>query len=149
MFQQKTDAHSLDLSSLTLKEPPSPVEELVTNISSAKVSFKNAFQTISDHLTVLKLQPLHSSVVLSQPVLQYASAFDDEVEELTEDVAAELPDVSGAPLECVPEEEACEAGPDTAPEPQPDEQSPANQAESAHPSTNVVHGPYYYFYQGV
>lgn len=44
VFQQKTDAHSLDLSSLTLKEPPSPVEELVTNINSAKVNFKMPFE---------------------------------------------------------------------------------------------------------
>ncbi|XP_037537120.1 RING finger protein 10 [Nematolebias whitei] len=117
MLQQKTDAQELDLTSLTLKEPSSPVEELVTTISDVK------------------------------PVLQYSSAFDDEVMELTEDMPAELQDVSGAALESVPEEEFSEAVLDVVPEPQLDEQSPANQAESAHPSTNVVHGPYYYFYQ--
>lgn len=85
----------------------------------------------------------------SQPVLQYSSAFDDEVMELTDDMTAELQDVSGAALESVPEEEFSEAVLDVVPEPQLDEQSPANQDESAHPSTNVVHGPYYYFYQGV
>lgn len=35
--QQNANADSLDLSSLTLKEPP-PMEEVVTDISSAKVS---------------------------------------------------------------------------------------------------------------
>lgn len=69
--------------------------------------------------------------------------------ELTEDVTAELQDVSGATLESVPEEESSEVVMDVIPEPQLDEQSPANQAEAAHTSTNVVHGPYYYFYQGV
>uniref|UniRef100_A0A3Q3AFH4 E3 ubiquitin-protein ligase RNF10 n=1 Tax=Kryptolebias marmoratus TaxID=37003 RepID=A0A3Q3AFH4_KRYMA len=83
----------------------------------------------------------------SKPVLQYSSAFDDEVVELPEDMAAELLDASGAALESVPEEESSEAVMDVVPEPHIDEQSPANQAESAHPSTNVVHGPYYYFYQ--
>lgn len=78
---------------------------------------------------------------LFQPVLQYSSAFDDEVAELAEDTAE-------AALECVPEESP-EAVADPSPEPQLEEESPANQAESTRPSATVVHGPYYYFYQGV
>ncbi|XP_047447738.1 RING finger protein 10 [Mugil cephalus] len=116
--QQNVSADGLDLSSLTLKEkePPSPVEEVVTNISSAK------------------------------PVLQYASAFDDEVAELTEDAASELPDFPESHLESVLEEPPV-APMDEIPEPQLDEEKPASQAESGRPSTSLVHGPYYYFYQ--
>ncbi|KAM4576937.1 E3 ubiquitin-protein ligase RNF10 [Odontesthes bonariensis] len=114
--QQKTNMDSPDLSSLTLKEPSSPVEEVVTNISSAK------------------------------PVLQYSSAFDDEVVEQTEDAVSELPGFPEAILESVLEEPP-EAMMDVVPEPQLDEESPANQAESGRPSASVVHGPYYYFYQ--
>uniref|UniRef100_A0A8C9ZSL5 E3 ubiquitin-protein ligase RNF10 n=1 Tax=Sander lucioperca TaxID=283035 RepID=A0A8C9ZSL5_SANLU len=115
--QQKANVgDSLDLSSLTLEEPSSPVEEVVTTSSSTK------------------------------PVLQYSSAFDDEVAEVPEDAAAELPAIPESILESVLEEPP-EAMMDAAPEPQPDEESPASQAESGRPSTSVVHGPFYYFYQ--
>uniref|UniRef100_A0A1A8BY02 E3 ubiquitin-protein ligase RNF10 n=1 Tax=Nothobranchius kadleci TaxID=1051664 RepID=A0A1A8BY02_NOTKA len=114
--QQKANTHSLDLSSLTLKEPSSLVEKVLTNVSSAK------------------------------PVLEYSSAFDDMVVEVTEKAAAELPDVPESTLESVPEESP-EAVMDVAPETQVEEESLANQSESAHASTSVVHGPYYYFYQ--
>ncbi|XP_078106384.1 LOW QUALITY PROTEIN: E3 ubiquitin-protein ligase RNF10 [Sander vitreus] len=115
--QQKANVgDSLDLSSLTLEEPSSPVEEVVTTFSSTK------------------------------PVLQYRSAFDDEVAEVPEDAAAELPAIPESILESVLEEPP-EAMMDAAPEPQPDEESPASQAESGRPSTSVVHGPFYYFYQ--
>uniref|UniRef100_A0A3Q1FSG8 E3 ubiquitin-protein ligase RNF10 n=1 Tax=Acanthochromis polyacanthus TaxID=80966 RepID=A0A3Q1FSG8_9TELE len=114
--QQKVNADSLDLCSLTLKEPSSPVEEVVTNISSAK------------------------------PVLQYSSAFDDEVEELIEDAVAEAPDFSEAILESVLEEPP-EPMMDAAPEPQLEEESQSSQAEAGRPTASVVHGPYYYFYQ--
>ncbi|XP_069034571.1 E3 ubiquitin-protein ligase RNF10 [Embiotoca jacksoni] len=114
--QQKANADSLDLSSLTLKEPASPVEEVVTNNCCAK------------------------------PVLQYSSAFDDEVAEFTEDAAAEAPGFPEAALESVLEEPPL-ATMDAAPEPELDDKSPANQAESGRPSASVVHGPYYYFYQ--
>lgn len=114
--QQKANADSLDMSSLTLKEPSSPVEEVVTNNSSAK------------------------------PVLQYSSAFDDEVVEPAEDTAEELPCFPEAILESVLEEPP-ETMMDAAAEPQLDEESLANQAESGRPSASVVHGPYYYFYQ--
>ncbi|XP_027133208.1 E3 ubiquitin-protein ligase RNF10 [Larimichthys crocea] len=111
--QQKVNAvDGLDVSALTLDEaPPPPVEDVVTNISSS-----------------------------TKPVLQYSSAFDDEVAEVPED-AAELPGFPEGVLECVLEE-----SPEAA-EPQPDEESPATQAEPGRPSTGVVHGPYYYFYQ--
>ncbi|XP_076586074.1 E3 ubiquitin-protein ligase RNF10 [Chaetodon auriga] len=111
--QQKANADdSLVFSSLTLEEASSPVEEVVTHISSTK------------------------------PVLQYSSAFDDEVAEVPEDAAAELPGIPEGILECVLEEP-----PEAAPELQPDEESPASRAESCRPSASVVHGPYYYFYQ--
>lgn len=83
-------------------------------------------------------------------MLQYSSAFDDEVAEVPEDpeeAAAELPGFPESILESVLEEPP-EATMDAAPEPQPDEESPASQPESGRPSTSVVHGPYYYFYQG-
>ncbi|XP_022612014.1 RING finger protein 10 [Seriola dumerili] len=105
-------ADSFELSSLTLEDPPSPVEEVVTNVTSAK------------------------------PVLQYSSAFDDEVAEPTE----ELPGLPGGVLESVLEEPP-EAVMDAPPEPQLDEENPADQALPGRPSASVVHGPYYYFYQ--
>lgn len=81
-------------------------------------------------------------------MLQYSSAFDDEVVAVPGDAAAaELPDSPESVLECVLEEPP-EAVMGAAPEPQPDEESPGSQAESGRPPTSVVHGPYYYFYQG-
>lgn len=80
-------------------------------------------------------------------MLQYSSAFDDEVAEVPEEATAELPGFPESILESVLEEPA-EAMMDAASEPQPVEESPASQAESGRPSTSVVHGPYYYFYQG-
>ncbi|CAJ1068143.1 RING finger protein 10 [Xyrichtys novacula] len=114
----------LDMSCLTLEETTPPEEEVVTHTSSSK------------------------------PVLQYSSAFDDEVEEVAEvEEVPEAPEAAtvelpGPPediLECVLEEPP-EAVMDEAPEPEPDEESPPNQAEGR-PSTSAVHGPYYYFYQ--
>ncbi|XP_054466997.1 RING finger protein 10 [Anoplopoma fimbria] len=96
-------------------EEPSPVEEVVTTFSSTK------------------------------PVLQYSSAFDDEVAE-PEEATAELPDFPESILESVLEEPP-EAIMEAAPEPQPDEEGPARQTESGRPSASAVHGPYYYFYQ--
>uniref|UniRef100_A0A3B5LRH4 Uncharacterized protein n=1 Tax=Xiphophorus couchianus TaxID=32473 RepID=A0A3B5LRH4_9TELE len=109
---QVANAETPDLSSLILNDPPSPLEEVVTTTISAK------------------------------PVLQYSSAFDEEVAEFPEDTAAELPGCPDAIQESVLEEP-----PEAEPEPQLEEESPANQAESARPSAAVVHGPYYYFYQ--
>ncbi len=80
-------------------------------------------------------------------MLQYSSAFDDEVAEVPEDIDAEPPGFPEDILECVPEEPA-EAVVVVAPEPQPDEESPPCPAESGRPTTSTVHGPYYYFYQG-
>ncbi|XP_060926922.1 RING finger protein 10 [Limanda limanda] len=114
--QQKkaTAAQRFDLSSLTLEDPLSPVEEVVTNVSSAK------------------------------PVLQYSSAFDDEVAELPD----EMPDVPEGILECVLEEPPeAEAVMEAAAEPQLDEERPADQAHPSRPPASMVHGPYYYFYQ--
>ncbi|XP_061586321.1 RING finger protein 10 [Cololabis saira] len=114
--QQKANEEVPDFSALTLKEPSSPVEEVVTNVSSAG------------------------------PVLQYSSAFDDEVVEATGDSAAEMPGCLEAILENVQEEPA-EAFLGAAPEPQVHVETPATQAECGRPAASVVHGPYYYFYQ--
>lgn len=80
-------------------------------------------------------------------MLQYSSAFDDEVAEVPDEGTAQLSGFPGSILESVVEE-LPEAMIDAAPEPQPDEESGASQTESGRPSTSVVHGPYYYFYQG-
>ncbi|XP_024130785.1 RING finger protein 10 [Oryzias melastigma] len=115
--QQMDTVNTPVFSSLSLNEPPPPVvEEVVTVISSSK------------------------------PVLQYSSAFDDEVEELTEETPAEVPNFPEPTLENEQEDPA-ESGMGAACEPQLDVVIPANQEESVRPSTGVVHGPYYYFYQ--
>ncbi|KAM9811129.1 LOW QUALITY PROTEIN: E3 ubiquitin-protein ligase RNF10 [Neosynchiropus ocellatus] len=115
--QQNPNAgDSLHMSSLTLEEPASDEEdedEVVTNISSAK------------------------------PVLQYSSAFDDEVAEVPEEISEELPEKV---LECVMEE-IPEAENEPVPQIEPGEESPRCQAIPGHSSSNVVHGPNYYFYQ--
>uniref|UniRef100_A0A8C7L563 E3 ubiquitin-protein ligase RNF10 n=1 Tax=Oncorhynchus kisutch TaxID=8019 RepID=A0A8C7L563_ONCKI len=84
-----------------------------------------------------------------QPVLQYSSAFDDEVaevpEEDPEDVPGEEPELPEGLLERVLEE-STEASGDAAPEPQPAEENPPSQAETMRPQTSE-HGPSYYFYQ--
>lgn len=90
-----------------------------------------------------KYLDLYGAICSLQPVLQYSSAFDDEVEELTE----ELPNCPEPNLENELENPP-ESGLGAACEPQLDVVIPANQGESVHPSTGVVHGPYYYFYQG-
>lgn len=113
--QQKSSADNFDLSSLTLEEPSSPVEEVVINNGSTK------------------------------PVLQYASAFDDEVLELPEDDSEQpqLPEgVLESVLEEVPETES-EPLEDMAEEPE----EPPCQSDTSRNSATMVHGPYYYFYQ--
>lgn len=82
-----------------------------------------------------------------QPVLQYASAFDDEVAEFPQDTAAECPEITEDLLQCVLEEPPV-AMMDAAPRSQLDGETHANQAQPGRPSASVVHGPYYYFYQG-
>ncbi|XP_053181139.1 RING finger protein 10 [Scomber japonicus] len=115
--QQKPNiGDCFDLSSLTLEEPASPVEEVVTNISSTK------------------------------PVLQYSSAFDDEVVNVPEGATAQLPEPPEGILESV-QEEPPEAVMDADTQPQSDEESPACQPEPGRASSSVVHGPFYYFYQ--
>ncbi len=73
------------------------------------------------------------SCILPQPILQYASAFDDELQEAHEEPVEEMPSQS------VPE--VSEEMPERAVEDKPEETPQTSQA--AH------HGPYYYFYQGV
>lgn len=80
-------------------------------------------------------------------MLQYSSAFDDEVAELLEDTATELPEIAEDILQCVLEEPP-EAVVDAAPKPQLDGETSASQTQPGRSSASVVHGPYYYFYQG-
>ncbi|XP_053360165.1 RING finger protein 10 [Clarias gariepinus] len=67
----------------------------------------------------------------SKPVLQYASAFDDEIQETSDEVP-----------EVVPEQEVTEVAEDVLDGPR--EETLSNEA-GAQP--NSQHGPYYYFYQ--
>lgn len=69
-------------------------------------------------------------------MLQYASAFDDEVVE-----PSQLPD---GVLESVLEEDS-EAVMEAELQP---EDTPVSQQDAGRPSISLVHGPYYYFYQG-
>lgn len=80
-------------------------------------------------------------------MLQYFSAFDDQVVEHPEDTNAELPEIAEHSLQCVLEEPP--DGMDAAPKSQLDEKTPANQPQPGRPSASVAHGPYYYFYQGL
>nr|XP_057927148.1 RING finger protein 10 [Doryrhamphus excisus] len=115
--QQKSSAvDNFDLSSLALEETASPVDEFITNSSVTK------------------------------PVLQYSSAFDDEVEEPPEEADEELPGCPEDDLECVLEEPVDAVLP-LAPEHLSDEENPAREAETDRTSTSLVHGPFYYFYQ--
>lgn len=75
-----------------------------------------------------------------QPVLQYSSAFDDELAADPEGGPSEPPHAPEGVLECVLEEPP-EAAMDAAQEPQ-------LEAEPGRPPSSAVHGPYYYFYQG-
>lgn len=132
-----------DLSSLTLEESLSPVEEVRTTSSHNKVSPGHCSAAMVSFTLILRV----CVCVRAQPVLQYSSAFDDEVEETPEDSSAEMPLNSEGVLECVPEEiqDIVEEG---ASEAQLDQDEPARQVELSHPPTSTVHGPYYYFYQG-
>lgn len=87
--------------------------------------------------------------VCLQPVLQYSSAFDDEVEEFPEGSSVELPHGAEGVLQCVPEEiPALTSVDEGAPEAPPHQEGSARQVEPGHPPASTVHGPYYYFYQG-
>ncbi|KAK0131449.1 RING finger protein 10 [Merluccius polli] len=110
---QKAAEDSLDLSYLTLVENVLPVEEVVTTSSSNTKS-----------------------------VLQYTSAFDDEVAELPE----EAPEDDGI-MESLLEEEVTEgaaAGPDQEAL-EVEEEIPSN--GPVRPTGPAAHVPYYYFYQ--
>ena len=81
-------------------------------------------------------------------MLQYASAFDDEVWEPPEDCSEEpqLPEgASESVLQELPETEAeLEDPPEDLPE-----ESPVCQSNTSRVSAHTVLGPYYYFYQGM
>uniref|UniRef100_A0A671Q9K1 E3 ubiquitin-protein ligase RNF10 n=1 Tax=Sinocyclocheilus anshuiensis TaxID=1608454 RepID=A0A671Q9K1_9TELE len=72
------------------------------------------------------------SCVLPQPILQYASAFDDELQEAHEEPVEEIA------VQSVPE--VAKEMPERAVEDKPVEETPQT-SQAAH------HGPYYYFYQ--
>ncbi|XP_072290135.1 E3 ubiquitin-protein ligase RNF10 [Eucyclogobius newberryi] len=120
--QQKSNAGDcFKLSSLTLEESLSPVEVITSSSSTS-----------------------------TKPVLQYASAFDDEVLELPED-DSEQPQLPEGVLENVLEEdpdEILEAAAEAEPEPPEDfKDLPVWEPDASRPQANVVHGPNYYFYQ--
>ncbi|XP_076127317.1 E3 ubiquitin-protein ligase RNF10 [Alosa pseudoharengus] len=110
--QDGAGAEGLDLRKLSLSEPPSPEVTVVVSNPSSK------------------------------PVLQYSSAFDDEVQEMPDvdpvEVAHEVPEgPSESPLKQEADAEA----------PQAVEGAPAgSQTEMGRPQTSEP-GPYYYFYQ--
>ena len=84
-------------------------------------------------------------------MLQYASAFDDEVAELPEEAAGEAPRPLEGMLESLLEEAVAEgAAAESDQEPlEEEEEIPAdNGVDGGHPKGPVAHVPYYYFYQG-
>ena len=83
-------------------------------------------------------------------MLQYTSAFDDEVAELPEEAVVEGPQPLEGMLESLLEEAVAEgATADSDQEPLEEEEIPAdNGVEGGHPKGPVAHVPYYYFYQG-
>nr|XP_061804672.1 E3 ubiquitin-protein ligase RNF10-like [Nerophis lumbriciformis] len=104
-------------------------------------SFDLSTLTLEEPTPVNEVLTIKSS---TKPVLQYSSAFDDEVEEvpINEEQSGSLEHT----LESVLEEP-----PDTVLDPVPhnftDEENSAKEAEPGHSQTNQVHGPFYYFYQ--
>uniref|UniRef100_H3C888 E3 ubiquitin-protein ligase RNF10 n=1 Tax=Tetraodon nigroviridis TaxID=99883 RepID=H3C888_TETNG len=108
--QKNSSMDVLNMSSLTLEEELSSVEEVLPKTSSSK------------------------------PVLEYSSAFDDLVVEVSEVAPLEPPTSPENILECVPEEPP-EDMTDLAPELESAEDNPGRAP------SNVVPGPYYYFYQ--
>lgn len=154
--QKPNTGDSFDLSSLTLEEPASPVEEVVTNISSTKVNLFFPPAVLPQHYIfyfphLFLVLPLVTNMLpfflFFQPVLQYSSAFDDEVEKVPEGATAQLPKLPEEILESV-QEEPPEAVIDADLQPLSDEESPPCQPEPGRASSSVVHGPFYYFYQG-
>uniref|UniRef100_A0A673YIX6 E3 ubiquitin-protein ligase RNF10 n=1 Tax=Salmo trutta TaxID=8032 RepID=A0A673YIX6_SALTR len=145
-LQKACAEDNLELSNLTLADAPSPEEEVVTTFSSTKVSVciynPLIYSPNSPVLLALRDYMFYSF----QPVLQYSSAFDDEVAEVPdedpEEATGEEPQLPEGLLERVLEE----SPEDAAPEPQPAEENHPSQAETARPQTSE-HGPSYYFYQ--
>lgn len=72
-------------------------------------------------------------------MLQYASAFDDEIQEAHEEQVEEMM--------ALPEE--AEEMPSGSVEDEPVEKTSQSGQNEAGPPQNSHHGPYYYFYQGV
>ncbi|XP_051525946.1 RING finger protein 10-like [Myxocyprinus asiaticus] len=75
----------------------------------------------------------------SKPVLQYASAFDDEIQELHEEPVEETP------AQNVPE--VAEEIPEEPVNDNPVEETPQTSQNEMGPMQNSHHGPFYYFYQ--
>ncbi|XP_051509598.1 RING finger protein 10-like isoform X1 [Myxocyprinus asiaticus] len=75
----------------------------------------------------------------SKPILQYASAFDDEIQDLHEEPVEEMP------AHNVPE--VAEEIPEGPVEDKPVEDNPQASQNETGPQQNSHYGPYYYFYQ--
>lgn len=92
------------------------------------------------------------AICFVQPVLQYTSAFDDEVAESPEEGPEQGLQLPGEFLESLPEEEVTE-GATADPEPlqiqEEEEEIPSDRgSEGGRPVGPMAHVPYYYFYQG-
>lgn len=133
--QKSTSMDVLNMSGLTLEEDSSSVEDVHPKTSSSKVGL--IFLLLKCCLCML----LDLRVSLLQPVLEYSSAFDDLVLEVSEAAPPEPPTSPEDILECVPEEP-----PEAMMDPDPEAEN-AQENPGRTPS-NVVHGPNYYFYQG-
>ncbi|KAG7281809.1 hypothetical protein CRUP_037090 [Coryphaenoides rupestris] len=121
LMNQKAAEHSLDLSNFTMVETVLPVEEVLTTTSSSP-----------------------------KPVLQYTSAFDDEVAEIPEEGPEEGPQLPGGILESLLEEEVTEgatADPDQEPLEKEEEIPFDRGSEGGCLMGPMAHVPYYYFYQ--
>ncbi|KAJ3604643.1 hypothetical protein NHX12_029383 [Muraenolepis orangiensis] len=93
-----------------------------------------------------------TSVTSTKPVLQYTSAFDDEVAELPEEAPEEEPQLPEGMLESLLEEEVTEGAPaadldQERPEKEEEEIHSNRGAEGGRPTGLASHVPYYYFYQ--
>ncbi|XP_076849948.1 E3 ubiquitin-protein ligase RNF10 [Brachyhypopomus gauderio] len=78
-----------------------------------------------------------NNLTSSKPILQYASAFDDEVQEAPYELPFQLPELETSDVTEVAEE---------VPE-GPEEEAPVPELSESGPSHTSQHGPFYYFYQ--
>uniref|UniRef100_A0A673HLM9 E3 ubiquitin-protein ligase RNF10 n=1 Tax=Sinocyclocheilus rhinocerous TaxID=307959 RepID=A0A673HLM9_9TELE len=96
---------------------------------------QSALQQLQVHMHScwhMNVGSVHDLCILTQPILQYASAFDDELQKVHEEPVEEMA------AQSIPE--VAEEMPERAVEDRPLEETPQT-SQASH------HGPYYYFYQ--